>query len=162
MGTREPRNEDWESACLSLGWLTVNGMMYLRLETGVFKWQLQKWKPRQNHISINHTQRNPQVCSQTSCATRVKQSWTKSTYQSNVSGTCTWPLQQTRCELHWLIDWYFISKKCTYINSTYKQIKSSMCMQRYMYHLVAARETTASLSKLAAFRLNSTWSGLSI
>ena len=32
-------------------------------------------------------------------------------------------------------------------------------MQRYMYHLVAARETTASLSKLAAFRLNSTWSG---
>ena len=55
----------------------------------------------------------------------------------------------------WLIDWYFISKKCTYINSTYKQIKSSMCMQRYMYHLVAARETTASLSKLAALMLNS-------
>ena len=52
--------------------------------------------------------------------------------------------------IDWLIDWYFISKKCAYINSTYKQIKSSMCMQRYMYHLVAARETTASLSKLAA------------
>ena len=60
-----------------------------------------------------------------------------------------------------LIDWYFISKKFAYIyiNSTYKQIKSSMCIQRYMYHLVAARETTASLSKLAVFRLNSTWLG---
>ena len=60
-----------------------------------------------------------------------------------------------------LIDWYFISKKCTYIyiNSTYKQIKSSMCIQRYMYHLVAAREIKASLSKLTAFRLSSTWLG---
>ena len=44
-------------------------------------------------------------------------------------------------------------------NNTYKQLKSSMCIQRYMYHLVTARETTASLSKLAAFRLNSTWLG---
>ena len=60
-----------------------------------------------------------------------------------------------------LIDWYFISKKCTYIyiNSTYKQIKSFRCIQRYMYHWVATRETTASLSKLAAFRLTSTWLG---
>ena len=60
-----------------------------------------------------------------------------------------------------LIDWCFISKKCTYIyiNSTYKQIKSFRCIQRYMYHWVAARETTASLSKLAAFRLTSTWLG---
>ena len=63
--------------------------------------------------------------------------------------------------MDWLIDWYFISKKCTYIyiNNTYKQIKSSMYIQKYMYHLVATRETAASLSKLAAFRLTSTWLG---
>ena len=55
-----------------------------------------------------------------------------------------------------LIDWHFISRHCAYIyiNSTYKQIKGSMCIQRCMYHLVAARETTTSLSKLAAFRFN--------
>ena len=60
-----------------------------------------------------------------------------------------------------LIDWYFISKKCTYIhiNSTYRQIKSFICIQTYMYHLAAARETTSSLSELAAFRLVSTWLG---
>ena len=60
-----------------------------------------------------------------------------------------------------LIDWYFISKKCTYIhiNSTYRQIKSFICIQTYMYHLAAARETTSSLSKLAAFRLVSTLLG---
>ena len=61
----------------------------------------------------------------------------------------------------WLIDWYFISKKCTYIhiNNTYRQIKSFICIQTYMYHLAATRETTSSLSKLAAFRLVSTWFG---
>ena len=33
-----------------------------------------------------------------------------------------------------LIDWYFISTKCTYIhiNSTYRQIKSYICIQTYM------------------------------
>ena len=37
-------------------------------------------------------------------------------------------------EIDWLIDWYFISKKYTYIyiNSTYKQIKSSMCPNIYV------------------------------
>ena len=35
----------------------------------------------------------------------------------------------------------------THINSAYKQMKSSICIETYMYHLVAARETTASLSK---------------
>ena len=36
---------------------------------------------------------------------------------------------------HCLFDWYFISKKCTYIciNSTYKQIKSSMSIQSHVY-----------------------------
>ena len=63
-----------------------------------------------------------------------------------------------------LIDWYFISKKCTYINSTYKQIKSSMCMQRYMYHLVAARETTASarLNPFPAELFQEIWESIGI
>ena len=60
-----------------------------------------------------------------------------------------------------LIDWCFISQKYTHIhiNSTYRQIKSFICIQTYMYHLAAARETASSLSKLAAFRLVLTWLG---
>ena len=68
---------------------------------------------------------------------------------------CIWLL------IHALSSMLIGSKKCTYINinSTYRQIKSFICIQTYMYHLAAARETTSSLSELAAFRLVSTWLG---
>ena len=61
------------------------------------------------------------------------------------------------------INWYFISKKCTciHINSTYRQIKSFICIQTHMYHLAAARETASSLSKLASISDGTNWLSLS-
>ena len=59
----------------------------------------------------------------------------------------------------WLIDILFPRNVHTYTSIVHTDKKSFICIQTYMYHLAATRETTSSLSKLVAFRLVSTWLG---
>ena len=55
-----------------------------------------------------------------------------------------------------LIDTLFPRNVQTCINIAYRQIKGFVSIRTFMYHLVTARETAVSLSKLAAVRLVST------